>query len=46
MMARADNHCVLLEYEGAKHAFHYPGPAGHFNAVIDATSKFLLDTLR
>jgi acetyl esterase/lipase len=46
MMARAGNHCVLLEYEGAKHAFHYPGPAGHFNAVIDATSKFLLDTLR
>lgn len=45
VMAQAGNDCVLLEYEGAKHAFHYPGPAGHFHEVIDATAGFLLDRL-
>jgi acetyl esterase len=45
LMAEAGNDCVLLEYEGAEHAFHYPGPAGHFDLVIDATAEFLLDRL-
>lgn len=45
VMAQAGNDCVLLEYEGAKHAFHGPGPAGHFDDVIDATAEFLLDRL-
>jgi acetyl esterase len=44
-MVEAGNECVLLEYEGAEHAFHYPGPAGHFDEVIDATAEFLLDRL-
>ncbi|WP_345432586.1 alpha/beta hydrolase [Actinoallomurus vinaceus] len=44
-MAQAGNDCILLEYEGAEHAFHYPGPAGHFDDVIDATAGFLLDRL-
>jgi acetyl esterase/lipase len=43
LMVQAGNDCVLLEYEGAEHAFHYPGPAGHFDDVIDATAEFLLD---
>jgi acetyl esterase len=45
VMVQAGNDCVLLEYEGAGHAFHYPGPAGHFDDVIDATAEFLLDRL-
>jgi acetyl esterase len=44
-MARAGNDCILLEYERAEHAFHYPGPAGHFDDVIDATAEFLLGRL-
>jgi acetyl esterase len=45
VMARAGNDCVLLEYEGAEHGFHYPGPPRHFDDVIDATAEFLLDRL-
>ncbi|WP_433172604.1 alpha/beta hydrolase [Actinoallomurus sp. CA-150999] len=45
VMVQAGNDCTLLEYERAEHAFHYPGPAGHFNDVIDATAEFLLDRL-
>lgn len=41
VMALAGNDCVLLEYERAKHAFHYPGVNGHFDDVIDATAEFL-----
>jgi dipeptidyl aminopeptidase/acylaminoacyl peptidase len=44
-MVQAGNDCVLLEYERAGHAFHYPGSAGHFDDVIDATAEFLLDRL-
>jgi hypothetical protein len=33
-MAQAGNDCVLLEYEGAEHGFHY---AGYFDGVMDAT---------
>jgi acetyl esterase/lipase len=44
-MTRAGNDCILLEYAGAAHAFHYPGPGGHFEDVIDATAEFLLDRL-
>lgn len=43
MMVQVGNDCILLEYEHAEHAFHYPGPTGHFNHVIDATAEFLLD---
>jgi dipeptidyl aminopeptidase/acylaminoacyl peptidase len=45
VMVQAGNDCILLEYERAGHAFHYPGPAGHFDDVIDATAEFLLDRL-
>lgn len=45
VMVQAGNDCILLEYERAEHAFHYPGPAGHFDDVIDATAEFLLDRL-
>jgi acetyl esterase len=41
-MVRVGNDCVLVEYEGAKHAFHYPGSAGHFDDVIEVTAEFLL----
>ena len=44
-MVRAGNDCVLLAYAGARHAFHYPGPGGHFDEVMDATATFLLDRL-
>lgn len=44
-MLQAGNDCTLLEYERAEHGFHYPGPAGHFDQVIDATAEFLLDRL-
>jgi acetyl esterase len=43
LMVQAGNDCVLLEYERAEHAFHYPAPAGHFDDVIDATTEFLLN---
>jgi acetyl esterase/lipase len=43
VMVQAGNDCILLEYERAEHAFHYPGPAGYFDDVIDATAEFLLD---
>ena len=45
VMAQAGNDCVLLEYEQAEHAFHYPGPASHFGDVIDSTAEFLLGRL-
>jgi acetyl esterase/lipase len=45
LMVQAGNDCILLEYERAEHAFHYPGPAGYFDAVMDATAEFLLDRL-
>ena len=43
LMVQAGNDCVLLEYEGAEHAFHYF--AEYLDVVIDATAKFLLDRL-
>jgi acetyl esterase/lipase len=46
LMVQVGNDCVLHEYEGTGHAFHYPGPAGHFDAVIDATAAFLRDRLK
>jgi len=42
-MAHAGNECTLLEYEDAEHGFHYPGNSGHFEGVMDATARFLLD---
>ena len=33
----------LIEYEHAKHGFHYPGGNGHFDEAIDATARFLLE---
>ena len=42
-MVRSGNECTLLEYEHAKHGFHYPGGDGRFDDVIDATARFLLD---
>jgi acetyl esterase len=45
LMVQAGNVCTLVEYEGAEHAFHYPGKAGHFDDVIDATAGFLLGRL-
>jgi dipeptidyl aminopeptidase/acylaminoacyl peptidase len=45
VMVRAGNDCILLEYQRAEHAFHYPGPVEHFDNVIDAIAKFLLDRL-
>jgi acetyl esterase len=44
-MVKVGNECVLLEYEGAEHAFHYPGPGGFFDAVMDKTADFLLERL-
>jgi acetyl esterase/lipase len=44
-MVRAGNECTLLEYEHAGHAFHYPDHGGHFDDVIDATARFLLDRI-
>jgi acetyl esterase/lipase len=44
-MVQAGNDCRLLEYERAGHAFHYPGAAGHFADVTEATAAFLLDRL-
>ncbi len=44
-MVRAGNECTLLEYEHAKHAFHYPDHSGHFDDVVDATARFLLDRI-
>ncbi len=42
-MVQAGNDCILLEYVGAGHAFHYPGPAAYFDDVVDATAEFLLE---
>ena len=42
-LVRAGNECTLVEYDHAGHGFHYPGRGGHFDAVIDATARFLLD---
>ncbi|MFY1689582.1 alpha/beta hydrolase [Plantactinospora sp. WMMB782] len=42
-MVRAGNDCTLLEYEHAGHGFHYPGEGRHFDEVIDATARFLVD---
>ncbi|MBR7833169.1 alpha/beta hydrolase [Actinospica durhamensis] len=45
-MERAGNACTLYEYEDAEHGFHYPGEdTAHFDAVMDATVRFLLDQL-
>jgi acetyl esterase/lipase len=44
-MVRAGNECILLEYDHAGHAFHYPGHSGHFDDVIDATARFLLERI-
>jgi dienelactone hydrolase len=41
-MWQAGNECTLVEYEHARHAFHYPGQAGYFESVIDATARFLV----
>jgi acetyl esterase/lipase len=43
-MVQAGNECTLVEYEHARHAFHYPGRSGHFDDVIDATARFLLES--
>jgi acetyl esterase len=45
VMVEAGNVGLLVEYERAAHAFHYPGPAGHFDHVIDLTAEFLLNRL-
>ncbi|RNI25226.1 alpha/beta hydrolase [Flexivirga caeni] len=44
-MIAVGNRCELLEYESARHAFHYPGTSNgdNFTAVIDATARFLAD---
>jgi acetyl esterase/lipase len=44
-IVQAGNDCILREYERAEHAFHYPGPSGHFDDVVDATAEFLLGRL-
>ncbi|MET7670172.1 alpha/beta hydrolase [Micromonospora luteifusca] len=44
-MVQAGNDCTLLEYDHAEHGFHYPGHSGHFDGVIDATARFLLDRI-
>jgi dipeptidyl aminopeptidase/acylaminoacyl peptidase len=44
-MVAAGNDCVLIEYEGAGHAFHYPGPDGNFNAVMSSTTDFIMERL-
>jgi acetyl esterase/lipase len=44
-MVRVGNECTLIEYENAEHGFHYPGDNGHFDEVIDATTRFLLDRI-
>ncbi|MEY9905490.1 acetyl esterase/lipase [Catenulispora sp. MAP12-49] len=43
-MASAGTECALVEYAGAKHAFHYPD-GDHFDEVMDAAARFLLDRL-
>ena len=44
-MVCSGNECTLLEYEHARHAFHYPGEGGHFDDVIDTTARFLLEEI-
>jgi acetyl esterase/lipase len=39
-MTRSDNVCTVLEYDDAKHAFHFPD-GGHFDDVVEATVRFL-----
>jgi acetyl esterase/lipase len=43
LMVQVGNDCVLLEYEGAGHSFHYS--AEYLHVVVDATAEFLLDRL-
>ena len=43
VMVEAGNDCVLIEYEGAEHAFHYFPE--YLDTVNDATAEFLLDRL-
>lgn len=43
LMVQAGNDCVLLEYQGAEHAFHYYPE--YLDDVTDATAEFLLDRL-
>jgi acetyl esterase/lipase len=45
VMVREGNDCILLEYEDAAHGFHYPGQGGHFDGVIEATARFLVDRI-
>lgn len=40
-MERSGNVCGLVEYEDARHAFHYPESGPHFDDVIEATADFL-----
>ncbi|MCT2583649.1 alpha/beta hydrolase [Actinophytocola sp. S1-96] len=40
-MTRAGNDCTLLEYEHAKHGFHYD--SDHARDVLATTTRFLLD---
>lgn len=42
-MLRSGNECTLLEYQDAVHGFHYPSAGGRFDAVVDATARFLLE---
>lgn len=44
-MVRSGNECTLIEYDNAEHGFHYPGDSRHFDDVIDATARFLLDRI-
>ena len=43
VMAQAGNDCVLIEYEGAEHAFHYFPE--YLDTVNKATAEFLIDRL-
>jgi acetyl esterase/lipase len=43
LMVQAGNDCVLIEYEGAEHAFHYFPE--YLDDVIDSAAEFLLDRL-
>jgi acetyl esterase/lipase len=44
-MVQAGNDCLVREYEGASHGFHYPDANGHFAEVVDSAAAFLLDRL-
>ena len=43
VMVQAGNDCVLVEYEGAEHAFHYFPE--YLDTVNNVTADFLLDRL-